>query len=225
MKLAISQSNYIPWKGYFDIIAAADLFIIYDDAQFTKNDWRNRNIIKTKNGLSWLSIPVGKNINRSIYDVELHHEWQKKHWHLIELHYNSANYFDEISQWLKPLYLNTEYKYLSDANKTFITSICKYLDIKTQINESKNYVLKGGRSKKLVNLCIKTGATSYLSGPAAKNYLDTHLFDEAGIALEWMDYTGYKKYNQLWGKFDHNVSILDLLFNCGTKSKTYIKNS
>lgn len=224
MRLAINQSNYIPWKGYFDIIAAADLFIIFDDAQFTKNDWRNRNLIKTQQGTSWLSIPVGKNINRKIYDVKIEDEWQKKHWNLIELNYKNSDHFVEISKWLKPLYLDCDYKYLSEANKNFIVTICKYLNIATEIKESKNYILKEGRSEKLVDLCKQTGATHYLSGPAAKNYLDTYIFTQEGIAIEWMDYSNYKKYNQLWGKFDHHVSILDLLFNCGAKSKSYIKN-
>lgn len=225
MKLAINQSNYIPWKGYFDIIGAADLFIIFDNAQFTKNDWRNRNLIKTENGISWLSIPVGQKINRRICDVEINNQWQEKHWNLIELSYKASSYFNEISKWLKPMYLDYEYKYLSEVNKTFIIKICEYLEITTVIRDSRDFVLADGKSNRLVDLCIQTGATHYISGPSAKNYIKKNLFDQAGITIEWFDYTGYQSYSQLWGEFDHNVSILDLLFNCGAKSKAYLKNS
>lgn len=225
MKIAINQSNYIPWKGYFDIIASADLFIIFDDAQFTKNDWRNRNKIKTASGTKWLSIPVGKNIKRKIYDVGINNQWQKKHWSIIETNYQSSKYYREISDWLKPLYFHCIYDSLSEVNKAFITSICKYLEITTRIVETKDYKLAKGRSNKLVDLCIQSNATHYITGPSAKNYLDLTLFDKANIKVEWMDYNEYEKYDQLWGTFDHNVSIIDLLFNCGLESKNYLKKT
>lgn len=223
MKLAIIQSNYIPWKGYFDIIAASDLFIILDDVQFTKNDWRNRNLIKTRNGSSWISIPVGKNIKRKMCDVKVDNNWQQKHWNLIEINYRSSAYFLDIAKWLKPLYLDFNFTHLSEVNKIFITHICEYLNINTNIKESKDFFLKNEKSNKLIDLCLQTKATTYLSGPAGKNYIDMDLFQQSGIAIEWMDYSGYQEYNQLWGEFDHNVSILDLLFNCGPNSINFLK--
>ena len=143
--VAILQSNYIPWKGYFDMIAAVDEFILYDDMQFTKNDWRNRNKIKTPKGTEWLSIPVGGAINRRIRDVDLKSPvWQKKHWRTLEMNYRRSHCFDEIAGWLAPLYLSEAYINLSQVNRIFIEAICNYLDITTKISNSWDYNLAEG---------------------------------------------------------------------------------
>jgi len=221
-KLAVSQSNYIPWKGYFDMIAAVDKFVILDDVQFTKNDWRNRNIIKTPLGPSWLSIPVGKKINRKIFEVRLEVSWQEKHWKLIEDNYKKAKYFKDISHWLKPLYLDQEYLSLSEVNFHFINAICSYLRIKTKIYDSRDFTLVDGRSERLIDLCKQLGVAQYFSGPSAKDYIDQELFNESNINICWMNYNDYPIYPQLWGDFEHSLSILDLLFNCGEKSFEYM---
>ncbi|PKO54950.1 MAG: hypothetical protein CVU26_00075 [Betaproteobacteria bacterium HGW-Betaproteobacteria-2] len=223
-KVAILQSNYIPWKGYFDMIAAVDEFILYDDMQFTKNDWRNRNKIKTPQGLQWLTIPVGQGINRRIRDVTLDPRWQSKHWKTLEANYRRAPHFDEIKEWLKPLYLSAEYSYLSQMNRTFIEAICNYLGIRTKISNSWDYALIDGKTEKLVDLCIQAGAGGYISGPAARDYIDEDLFNNKKIVLTWFDYKGYPEYPQLWGNFFHQVSILDLLFNCGAMAPSFMKN-
>lgn len=224
-KIAILQSNYIPWKGYFDIIAAVDEFILYDDMQYTKNDWRNRNRIKTPKGLEWLTIPTGSDISRRIRDVELcDYRWQIKHWKTIASNYSRATYFYEISDWLEPLYLNTQHTNLSQLNRQFIEAICKYLNITTKITYSWEYALSQGKSERLVDLCVQTNAKEYISGPAANGYLDSSAFSEKGIKLTWFDYSGYSQHPQLWGEFSHEVTILDLLFNCGNLSKTHMKH-
>ena len=172
-KIAILQSNYIPWKGYFDIIAAVDEFILYDEMQFTKNDWRNRNQIKTPTGLLWLSVPVGKNISRRICDVEISDSrWQEKHWKSLQLNYSQASYFKEVSEWLEPIYRSGQHRYLSALNRTLIEAICDHLNISTTISNSWDYSLCEGKSERLVNLCQQAGADAYLSGPSAKNYID-----------------------------------------------------
>lgn len=222
-KIAILQSNYIPWKGYFDMIAAVDEFILYDDMQFTKNDWRNRNKIKTPQGLQWLTIPVGQDINRRIRDVTLDPRWQSKHWKTLEANYRRASHFEEIAEWLKPLYLSVEYSHLSQVNRTFIEAICSYLGIKTKISNSWDYSLVDGKTERVMNLCVQAGGDKYVSGPAAKSYLNEDLFFEAGIKVEWYDYSGYIIYPQLWGEFVHHVSILDLLFNGGELAPQYMK--
>lgn len=223
-KIAILQSNYIPWKGYFDLIAAADEFIIYDDMQFTKNDWRNRNKIKTPNGSEWLSIPVGININRRIRDVSLPlNNWNIKHWKTLEANYSNAPFFNLIAQWLKPVYCELKFESLSEFNRYLIEHICNYLKITTKISWSWNYELYEGKTKKLIELCSQAGGTDYITGPSAKGYLDELDFKQEKIALHYFDYSNYEEYNQLWGSFDHYVSIIDLLFNKGPESQRYMK--
>jgi hypothetical protein len=208
------------------MIADVDEFIIYDDMQFTKNDWRNRNLIKSPNGLLWLSIPVGIDINRRIRDVSIiEKKWQVKHWKTLHSNYAKAPFFMEIAEWLEPLFLNESFDNLHVLNKTLIESICKYLNIKTIIKNSWDYKLVDGKTERLISLCKQSGATKYLSGPAAKSYLDESLFQEAGIELLWQDYSNYPQYPQLWGDYVHGVSILDLLFNCGKDSLTYMKTN
>lgn len=223
-KVAVLQSNYIPWKGYFDLIAAVDEFILYDDVQFTKNDWRNRNQIKTPRGLEWLSIPVGQNISRNIRNVAITtHDWQAAHWAKLEANYKDAPHFKSIARWLKPLYLDETYTNLSALNRRFIEAICAYLGIDTKLSWSWDYTLIEGKSERLVDLCTQAGATIYISGPAAKDYLKTELFKAQGIRVEWFDYAGYPEYPQLWGDFTHQVSILDLLLNVGQNAPKFMQ--
>jgi hypothetical protein len=223
-KVAILQSNYIPWKGYFDLIAAVDEFIIYDDMQFTKNDWRNRNQIKTPNGQQWLTIPVGKAISRKIREVKIESTaWQKKHWRTLEMNYGRTPCFSEIAEWLRPLYLEASYTSLSELNQVFIQAICDYLNIRTRISRSWDYKLIEGKTERVVDLCLQSKASEYISGPSAKDYIDESQFLDNKITLTWFDYSAYVAYPQLWGEFAHGVSILDLLFNCGKKSPDFMK--
>jgi hypothetical protein len=225
-KIAISQSNYIPWKGYFDMIAAVDEFILYDDMQFTRRDWRNRNLIKTPHGVQWLTVPIctkGK-YEQKIKDTKIHDpEWAKAHWRALKLNYCRAPYFNEIASWLEPLYLNHKYTHITQLNRIFIEAICKYLSIKTVITSSSDYSLIDGKSERLVDLCLKASGTEYISGPSAEDYLDTMIFSNHGIKLTWFNYSGYSSYSQLWGGFIHEVTILDLLFNCGKESPMHMK--
>ena len=223
-KIAILQSNYIPWKGYFDMIASVDEFILYDDVQFTKNDWRNRNQIKTSQGVQWLTIPVGQNIDRRIRDVELlNSNWQSKHWKTLESNYRRSAHFDEIATLFEPLYMQRQHSYLSILNRELVEIICAYLGIKTKISYSWDYDLVGGKTERLVNLCKQAGGSEYISGPSAKDYVEEHLFTEQGIKISWFDYAGYTEYPQCWGDFVHGVSILDLLFNCGKDAAHYMR--
>lgn len=223
-KIAILQSNYIPWKGYFDMIAAVDEFVIYDDMQFTKNDWRNRNRLKTPNGIQWLSIPVGQDISRRIRDVTIPNPtWQRKHWATLQGNYGRAKFFEEIAEFLRPLYLDQIHTNLSTTNRVFTEAICAYLGITSKISNSWDYELTEGKTGRLIDLCKQTGATEYVSGPAAKGYLDEPLFESNGIQLTWFTYDNYPVYPQLWGKFSHSVSVLDLLFNCGRQSHKYMR--
>lgn len=225
-RIAIVQSNYIPWKGYFDMIAAVDEFILYDDMQYTRRDWRNRNKIKTPKGIEWISVPVGQDIGRRIRDVALQNSlWQEKHWKALKCNYRRASHFAEVSTVFEPLYLQRKYADLSELNRAFIEAICCYLGIATKISNSWDYTLiDGGKTERGADLCVQAGGTEYISGPAAKDYIDEQIFAERNIKFTWFDYSDYPKYPQLWGEFTHNVTILDLLFNCGKDTPRYMKH-
>lgn len=226
-KVAIVQSNYIPWKGYFDLIAAVDEFILYDDMQFTRRDWRNRNQIKTPQGVQWLTVPVkvrGR-FHQKIRETEIDgDEWAKTHWKAIAQNYARARYFHQIAPLFESLYLSEPWKLLSDLNRRFLVVVCSFLGIRTVISNSWDYQLSDGKTARLVDLCAQAGATEYISGPAAKGYLEEELFANAGIQMRWFDYEGYPTYPQLWGEFIHGVSIVDLLFNCGPEAVHYMRH-
>lgn len=224
-KVAILQSNYIPWKGYFDLISSVDEFIIYDDVQFTKNDWRNRNRIKSPRGLEWLSIPVGQNISRRIRDVVLPtSNWRQKHWDKLNEAYHTCPYYREVAVVLAPFYHSTQIGTLTEFNRALIEVICDYLGISTKISYAWDYPSGIGKTDRLVDLCRHAGATEYISGPAAKAYLDEPLFAARGIDVRWFEYSRYPPYPQLFGDFEHGVSIVDLLFNCGKEAPRYMKH-
>ena len=224
-RIAILQSNYIPWKGYFDLIRFVDKFIIYDDMQYTRRDWRNRNQIKTPQGVKWLSVPVkvkGK-YHQKIRDTEIDgDEWKQSHWRSLELNYQKAPHFKEVASLFRPLY-DDHYATISELNRRFIDAVCGYLEISTRISDSCDYSLIEGKTERLVDLCVQAGGTEYVSGPAAKGYIDESQFAQQNIKLTWFDYSGYPEYHQLWGDFVHGVTILDLLFNCGKDSLNYMK--
>jgi len=223
-KVAVLQSNYIPWKGYFDIISQVDEFIFYDDVQYTSRDWRNRNRIKIPNGLLWLSVPVGKERNRLICEVEIpNNTWQKKHWQNIVQFYSKAPFFNEYKHFFENFYMNDNYANLSSMNISLIKKICsEILDIRTVFRDSREFDLQGKKENRMLELLKKVEATHYLSGPAAKSYIDEQNFADKNIKLEWMDYSGYPEYKQLFGKFEHAVSVLDLIFNVGSDSAFYV---
>lgn len=223
-KVSVLQSNYIPWKGYFDIINDVDTFIFYDDVQFTKNDWRNRNKIKTNNGTQWLSIPVGSDLKRLIREVPITStRWAVKHWKTIEQFYHKAPYFNYYKDFFRHIYLDLLWDNLSKLNQYLIKSIStELLGVKTVFEDSHEYVSEGERNERLVDLLQKAGTGIYISGPSAKSYIDENKFIAAGISLVYKDYSNYPEYPQFYPPFTHNVTILDLLFHTGPKSPYYI---
>ncbi len=225
-RVAIVQSNYIPWRGYFDLIAFVDEFIIYDDVQYTKRDWRNRNRIKTSQGLQWITVPVQvkgrfhQKIRETLIDGT---DWAKAHWRALEFNYSAASHFAEIADWLAPIYLEEQRTNLSLLNRRLLEAICGYLGIGTRLTNSWDYELADDKTERLANLCHQAGATEYVSGPLARSYLDERVFDELGTRVTWFDYDGYRDYKQLWGAFEPAVSILDLLFNVGAEAPDYLR--
>jgi hypothetical protein len=228
-KLFIIQSNYIPWKGYFDALNIVDEVILFDDAQYTKNDWRNRNKIKTTQGAQWLTIPInvkGK-LNQKISESQVsdHHlGWRKNHWKTIQINYSKSAYFKTYKDIFEKLYLENDEVYLSKINYSFIKAINEILGITTRIRWSSEFILKEDKNERLLDLCKQTDTTDYYSGPAAKSYINEALFTNAGINIHWLDYNGYSEYNQIYGTFIHEVSVIDLLFNEGPNAKNHMKS-
>lgn len=226
-KVAILQSNYIPWRGYFGLISYVDEFIIFDDMQYTKRDWRNRNIIKTSNGLLWLTIPVnvkGK-FNQKIKDTEIVSDsWQTKHLKSIKLNYSKSKYYDLIMSLLEPLYKKHKFKNLSICNIEFIKVINKFLKIETKISNSSDFFLENNKNERLASLVEQTKGNIYVSGPSAMNYINTDIFKKNKISVEWYNYDGYEEYKQLWGGFQNQVSVIDLLMNEGPNAVKFIKS-
>lgn len=225
--LAILQSNYIPWKGYFDIIGSVNEFVLYDCVQYTKNDWRNRNKIKTPKGTEWITIPCNfSSSSQKINETKVtNHLWANKHYKTLVQYYSKAKYFKQYENIFSELYkeLETE-EFLSNINYKFIMTINKILGIDTKISKCEDFNLVEGQTLRLLQICKDAGANIYLSGPAAKDYLDEGMFEKENIKVEWMNYGGYQEYEQLYPPFEHGVSILDLIFNVGDEAPKYMKS-
>jgi len=226
-RVAIVQSSYIPWKGYFDLIASVDEFVLYDSVQFTKRDWRNRNRIKTPGGTQWLTIPVqqkGKRCQRIDETLVADSSWSDGHWKALVHNYRRAPYFDRYRDAFADAYRRTsDEPYLSRVNHLWLTTICTELGIRTPITWSTDDDVSGDATQRLVRLCQLRNATEYLSGPSARDYLDESQFRRAGIAVSYADYSGYPTYPQLHGDFVHEVTVLDLVLNTGPDARTYMK--
>ncbi len=228
--IAILQSAYIPWKGYFDIINLADEFILYEDVQYTKNDWRNRNLIKTTQGSQWLTIPVHGSLSVLLKDTQVSsHHWVVKHLKTITNHYSKAKYFNQYEKIFISLYEKCkEEVLLSEINFLFIKTICEILMIKTKINWSMEYSDEThgilDKTQRVIALCKAAKATRYISGPAGRNYINENLFREANIELFYMNYSDYPTYDQLYGEFIHQLSIIDLIFNTGQNATKFMKS-
>jgi hypothetical protein len=226
LRISIIQSCYIPWKGFFDLIGRCDEYVVYDSAQFVKGHWHNRNRIKTAEGTRWLTIPVitSDRLRQSIRDVEISEKWADRHWSSIEQAYRTAVFFREyaplVMQWYEQADRTNR---LSEINLIFISGIASLLGITTRITSDLQYPLAGTRSEKVLSIAQAAGADRYLSGPAAKVYLDESIFAAAGISVEWMSYDNYRPYPQLHGDFVHTVSSLDMLFNTGPDAWRYFK--
>lgn len=221
-RVAIVQSNYIPWRGYFDLMSCVDAFVLLDDVQYTRRDWRNRNRIKTVDGPRWLSIPVQ---TKGSFDQRIDQTriadpgWRRSHWSAIEQAYRRAPHFEEIAAVLAPLYDALDAELLSEVNFAFLQCVRARLGIDTPMSYSSQYATAGERNRRLLDICHATGADEYVSGPLARDYLDVELFAREGVAVRWFNYSGYRRYAQLHGGFEPSVSIVDLLFCEGDASR------
>ena len=226
--VGISQSNYIPWKGYFDLLHRCDLFLLYEDAQYTRRDWRNRNRIKTPDGVQWLTVPVevkGKFEQRIRDTLVQGTDWAANHFTRLRHAYGKAPHFARYAPAVEVLFEQAvALTHLSAVNELFLRHLCGVFGIGTELVQSADYYIPDGdATDRLLNMCVKAGASAYLSGPAAKGYLDEAKFRAAGIEVRWMEYTGYPEYPQPHGPFEHSVSALDLLFCVGPSANSFLE--
>lgn len=226
MRICIVQSCYIPWKGFFDLIGRCDEYVVYDSAQYAKRHWHNRNRVKTADGVQWLTIPViakGR-FEQPIDQVEIEKPWADKHWRTLELAYKRAPFFEQVAPTVKAWYEQADKQSrLTDVNAIFLHGIAGMLGLKTRIVGDAAYPAEGVKTERLLAIARAAGADCYLSGPSARAYFDESLFASAGIAVEWMNYSGYPEYPQLHGDFEHAVTMLDLLFNTGAEAQRYFR--
>jgi hypothetical protein len=226
-QVAIVQSSYIPWKGYFDLIASVDEFVLYDDAQFTKRDWRNRNQIKTADGLQWLTIPVAVKgrFTQAVKDATIcERRWNERHWQSIRRSYARAPFFCRYEAALEDLFLGATVDRLSAVNHRLLSGFCHLLGITTPLRWSMEFQLEGDSTGRLVAICQQLGARTYLSGPAARAYVDERQFADAGISVTYADYSRYPEYAQLYPPFEHGVSIVDLLLHTGPDARRFMSS-
>jgi hypothetical protein len=226
MRVGLIQSNFLPWRGYFDFISDVDLFIFHDDLQYTKRDWRNRNLIKTPQGKQWLTVPVNlESSHQLIRDVQVDYtqDWINYQINRFSECYKQAKFFSEASGFLELLKQNNPAT-ISELNRYLIDEITRYLGIKTPMEVSWKYSPRSTKTERIIDILQKVNATVYLSGSNADGYLNKDLFRENHISLEYKSYV-YDPYPQPWGDFIGDVTILDLIANCGLDARKFLKSS
>lgn len=229
MKCVILQPSFIPWRGYFHQIHKSDIFVLLDCVQYDKRGWRNRNRIKTSQGAQWLTIPVnttGTYQGLLICDISIAQDqsWRRKHFASIEHNYRKAPYWKKYAVLVEEIYALPGDR-LVDITCPSTEMIARHLgSSNTRFLRSSSLEAKGKKTDRLLDILNKVGATHYISGPSARNYIEEEKFDAAGITLEYMTYN-YPEYPQMHGPFDAQVSILDLLFNLGPEAPQYIWGS
>ena len=221
MKLLISQSNYIPWRGFFDLIRSADVYIIYDSMQFTKNDWRNRNLIRNQIGKQWLTVPCGSSISRSIYNVNpTNPNWNSKHASTLKHTYSKSPYWDDFGKDILNVYQDLKGLSLSQVNQALIRFILDIENISTHVIRdvdvmNQDELMSLDRSERLLQLSKLVKASTYLSAPAAKDYLKTSIFQDSGVEVEFFNYPKYPIYHPL----ECELSCIDTLLYRGSLFK------
>ena len=227
MNVVILQPSYIPWRGYFHQVYLADLFIFYDDVQYDKHGWRNRNQIKTAQGKQWLTIPVhskGVTEGVSIKDVRIDWSkpWAKNHLKALTISYNKSPYFKDYLPLLESFYGRQD-EFIADFTIETTIALSRELGITSTrfLRSSELGGIEGQKTDRLIEILKRVGTTHYISGPSARDYIEREKFDEANISLEYIVYK-YPEYPQLYPPFDQGVSILDTMFMTGPRAFDYI---
>lgn len=220
MILTAHQPVYLPWLGLFHKIALADVFCYFDDVQYQTKDFNNRNKIKGPNGSFWLTVPVkSKNhYHISIKDAEIvdNDAWRRKHWKSILLCYGQATYFARHADFFEDVY-KRHWRYLTDLNEYLLKFFLSELGINVLYHRFSELNVGGKKSDRVLNMSAKLGASAYIFGALGRNYADVGSFEEQGIKVYFQNYR-HPEYKQLFGGFESHLSIVDLLFNCGSRS-------
>ncbi len=213
--LSVLQPGYLPWLGFFEQMRAADTFVLYDDVQFDKHGWRNRNRIKCSQGLQWLTVPVRQHGKPRIADVEVDEtkQWARKHVATIRQCYAGAAHLEPFATELEGV-LSRSWRLLVDLDESVTALLAGWLNIRTPITRSSTLNVSGDRNERLMALCRHFGAGRYRTGEAARAYLDVGMFEREGIEVEWQNLE-HPIYPQLHGDFVSHLSALDLILNCG----------
>lgn len=229
--VVVTQSNYVPWRGWFEMLGRANCWVVLDSVQYTRRDWRNRNRIKTKDGLVWLTIPVrpGNHRETAIDEVLIDGvAWIDRHIETIRHAYRKAKHFPDVMPWLEAQFLAArEMERLSAFNVLLAQSFLARLGVDVAVRRDTDLlgrdVLSGlDPTQRLVRLAEAVGAERYVTGPAARGYMDETAFAARSISVEWMDYGLQEPYPQLWGEFEPAVSIIDLMMNLGDDAPEWI---
>ncbi len=223
MILSAHQPQFMPWLGYFDKIRRSGVFVVLDDVQFKKNEWQNRNRILCPREWQWLTVPVIHHFGQSISSVSVNNSvlWRQKHLKTLRQNYSSAPCYGGFIKFFEELYAR-EWNNLCGLNISSIEILCGLLDINTKIEISSSLGIKTKGSQRLVDICKKLGADTYLAGAGGKDYMDLGVFEQAGIKVVFQDYR-HPVYFQNGKQFLPGLSALDIIFNCGDKAAEIIK--
>lgn len=220
MRIGILQPGYLPWLGFFEQLYKTDIFVIYDDVQYDKNGWRNRNRIKTSQGIQWLTVPVLIKGQQQplVKEVKINNvlNWRRKHLTALKTNYSKAFYFNRYFDLFEEVF-SMEWELLVDLDIKLIKMICKEIKLEREIVFSSDLDIEGERIERLVKICKKFGADTFYEGASGRSYIDDQIFLKEGITVEYQDYV-HPVYTQLYGDFQPYLSIIDLLFNEGERS-------
>ncbi len=227
MIVSVHQPHYLPWLGYFDKIDASDLFVLLDNVQYKKREYQNRNRIRTRQGVKWLTVPVataGK-YEQMTGEVEIEggSGWREKHLETLRHAYSSAPHFKSAIEGLEELYMSSEWTRLAELNAAMLAWFMKEMGIETQVALESELGTGGLSTERIVNICLAVGADVYLSGSGGRDYMDEGLFEKAGLKLEYQKYE-HPVYPQVHGGFEPYMGIVDLLFNAGDKAAQIVRS-
>lgn len=224
MIACIHQPQFLPYLGFFHKVAQCDVYVVLDDVMATRKDFTNRNRVKGPRGVVWMTVPVRKKNNIVIRDIEIssHINWVDKHLNTIQHLYGGAPFFDSCFIEIKKIYEKVRWNKIVDIDVEFLRWVFGQLDIDVSVEFSSSLNVESRSTQRLVDICRRVGADTYLSGVGGRNYMDLGLFEENGIAVEFQRLE-HPVYQQRFGGFVEGLSVVDLLFNCGEKSVEIVR--